>query len=173
MSLQIRTNKVCSCRGLLLSQRLHYIEEKRLHAFSMWLTQKNPPPPPPHPSHETSLAPLLNANPLASCQTLLILLAPKTISPNPKSSPFPQMLGLWEGVYDWFCCESVALYLLLQTLPSELATPFGACRTCTWKGSEAWSCSGWGGYTTCCSGWWLGPQTSQTNYPEHVLWVSH
>lgn len=70
MSLQIRTNKVCSCKGLLLSQQLHNVDKKRLHAFSMQLTQKNPPPPPPRPSYETLLAPLLNANALTSCQTL-------------------------------------------------------------------------------------------------------
>ena len=172
MSLQIRTNKVCSCRGPLLSQRLHNIEEKRLHAFSMRLTQKNAASPP-RPSCETSLAPLLNANALTSCQTLLILLAPKIISPNPKSSPSPQILGLWEGVYDWYRCKLVALYFLLQTLPSQLATPFGTCGKCTWKGLEAWCCSGGEGCATCCSGWWLGPRTSQTNHLEHVSWVPH
>lgn len=121
MSLQIRTNKVCSCRGLLLS---HYVEEKRLHAFSMQLTQKTPPPP--CPSYKTLLAPLLNASAMTSCQTLLILLAPKIIFPNPKSSPSPQMLGVKRVFMTGFAANwlrSTCFYKL--TLPSELATPFG------------------------------------------------
>lgn len=100
-------------------------KKKRLHAFSMQLTQKTPPPPPLHPSDKTSLAPLLNASAVTSCQTLLILLAPKIISPNPKSSPSPQMLGVKRVFVTGFAANwlrSTCFYKL--TLPSDLATPF-------------------------------------------------
>lgn len=109
MSLQISNNKVCSCRGLLPS---HYTEEERLHAFSMQLTQKTPPPP--CPSYKTSLAPLLNASAMTSCQTLLILLAPKIISPSPKSSPSPQMLGV-NRVFIWLVLLQIGCALLAST----------------------------------------------------------
>lgn len=128
MSLQIRTNKVCSCKGLLLSQQLHNVDKKRLHAFSMQLTQKNPPPPPPRPSYETLLAPLLNANALTSCQTL-----------NPSfpqdNLPQPQKLTISPDTWALRGCLWLGLPQIVCALLASTKSPIRTGNTlwCVWE----------------------------------------
>lgn len=161
MSLQIRTNKVCSCRGLLLSWRLHYIEGRKKGCM---------PSPRGWPRKTLLLLPAplmkphwplwLNANVLTSCQTLLIHLAPKIISPQPqKLTVSPDAWALRESLWLVLLGIGCAFTRFYKLSYQSWKHPFGACGKCAWKGWEAWSCScsGREGYTTCCSGVVPGP----------------